>query len=122
MQEGSPRQDASWGSMKCPLTAALAQVRVQIVSICLTQRPADAPEHKSDLLSANGRPQLQYCERCIGGSREEEKNSHLAGSNRRPTDYESVALPAELRWHVSSMPPRRIELRTHGFSVRCSTN
>ncbi len=24
--------------------------------------------------------------------------SHLADSNRRPADYESAALPAELRW------------------------
>jgi hypothetical protein len=26
--------------------------------------------------------------------------SHLSGSNQRPTDYKSVALPAELKWHV----------------------
>ena len=25
--------------------------------------------------------------------------SHLAESNRRPADYESAALPTELRWH-----------------------
>ena len=26
--------------------------------------------------------------------------SHMTGSNRRPTDYKSVALPAELMWHL----------------------
>jgi hypothetical protein len=26
--------------------------------------------------------------------------SHLTESNRRPTDYESVALPTELRWQI----------------------
>ena len=25
--------------------------------------------------------------------------SHLSESNGRPTDYKSVALPAELKWH-----------------------
>ena len=25
--------------------------------------------------------------------------SHLSGSDRRPTVYDTVALPAELRWH-----------------------
>src|SRR6266446_6032138 len=25
--------------------------------------------------------------------------SHLSESNQRPTDYKSVALPAELKWH-----------------------
>ena len=33
----------------------------------------------------------------------EKKNlSHLSESNQRPTDYKSVALPAELKWLVSS--------------------
>ena len=27
--------------------------------------------------------------------------SHLSESNQRPTDYKSVALPAELKWHYS---------------------
>jgi hypothetical protein len=27
--------------------------------------------------------------------------SHLSESNQRPTDYKSVALPAELKWHFS---------------------
>ena len=27
--------------------------------------------------------------------------SHLPGSNRRPTRYECVALPTELRWHTN---------------------
>ena len=26
--------------------------------------------------------------------------SHLSESNQRPTDYKSVALPAELKWHL----------------------
>ena len=26
--------------------------------------------------------------------------SHLPESNQRPTDYKSVALPAELKWHL----------------------
>ena len=26
--------------------------------------------------------------------------SHLSESNQRPTDYKSVALPAELKWHI----------------------
>jgi hypothetical protein len=26
--------------------------------------------------------------------------SHLSESNQRPTDYKSVALPAELKWQV----------------------
>ncbi len=26
--------------------------------------------------------------------------SHLSESNGRPTDYKSVALPAELKWHI----------------------
>ena len=26
--------------------------------------------------------------------------SHLSDSNGRPTDYKSVALPAELKWHL----------------------
>ncbi len=26
--------------------------------------------------------------------------SHLSGSNQRPTDYKSVALPAELKWRL----------------------
>ena len=26
--------------------------------------------------------------------------SHLSGSNQRPTDYKSVALPAELKWQL----------------------
>ena len=30
--------------------------------------------------------------------------SHLPESNWRPTDYKSVALPAELRWQVSTSP------------------
>jgi hypothetical protein len=29
--------------------------------------------------------------------------SHLSGSNQRPTDYKSVALPAELKWHVKEL-------------------
>ena len=28
------------------------------------------------------------------------KPSHLSESNQRPTDYKSVALPAELKWHI----------------------
>ena len=28
--------------------------------------------------------------------------SHLSGSNQRPTDYKSVALPAELKWLVKN--------------------
>jgi hypothetical protein len=29
--------------------------------------------------------------------------SHLSGSNQRPTDYKSVALPAELKWHFKEL-------------------
>jgi len=29
--------------------------------------------------------------------------SHLSGSNQRPTDYKSVALPAELKWLVKEL-------------------
>ena len=29
--------------------------------------------------------------------------SHLSGSNQRPTDYKSVALPAELKWRVKEL-------------------
>ena|SRR5688572_14995470 len=31
--------------------------------------------------------------------------SHLSESNQRPTDYKSVALPAELKWHINYPPP-----------------
>ena len=30
--------------------------------------------------------------------------SHLSESNQRPTDYKSVALPAELKWHLKNCP------------------
>ena len=30
--------------------------------------------------------------------------SHLSESNQRPTDYKSVALPAELKWHFAFNP------------------
>ena len=30
--------------------------------------------------------------------------SHLSESNQRPTDYKSVALPAELKWHITLRP------------------
>ena len=29
------------------------------------------------------------------------KKSHFADSNRRPTHYECVALPTELKWHAT---------------------
>ena len=36
-----------------------------------------------------------------------ENQSHLPESNQRPTDYKSVALPAELKWLFIK------ELKTH---------
>jgi hypothetical protein len=30
--------------------------------------------------------------------------SHLSESNQRPTDYKSVALPAELKWRIKCFP------------------
>ena len=49
----------------------------------------------ADLQSAPfGRSGISPCFR-ISNAR-----SHLSESNQRPTDYKSVALPAELRWHV----------------------
>ncbi len=35
--------------------------------------------------------------------------SHLSESNQRPTDYKSVALPAELKWQFQ-MPPLLIHI------------
>ena len=46
--------------------------------------------------------------------------SHLSGSNRRPDDYKSTALPAELRWPV--LLDRGLEPRTNWLRVNCSTN
>jgi len=41
--------------------------------------------------------------------------SHLSGSNQRPTDYKSVALPAELKWHDKE---RIFFTRKHVFSAK----
>ena len=35
--------------------------------------------------------------------------SHLSDLNGRPTDYKSVALPAELKWHIQLVTPTGIE-------------
>ena len=37
--------------------------------------------------------------------------SHLSDSNRRPLDYESSALPAELRWQNTLIYSHSIQLR-----------
>jgi hypothetical protein len=39
--------------------------------------------------------------------------SHLSESNQRPTDYKSVALPAELKWqiHLLNQRPSRLQRR-----------
>lgn len=42
--------------------------------------------------------------------------------NSQPADYKSAALPIELHQQYLMVPQRRIELRTQGFSVLCSTN
>src|SRR5579871_2571608 len=42
--------------------------------------------------------------------------SHLSESNQRPTDYKSVALPAELKWHfLNSCLCQQIFLATDDF-------
>ncbi len=41
--------------------------------------------------------------------------SHLSGSNQRPTDYKSVALPAELKWHLKE---RMYFIEKYLFSVK----
>src|SRR5678816_605173 len=79
---------------------------------------------------------LQACAPEVGAVREHSGWSWCAESNRGPTHYECVALPAEL--HQLSMPEQAlvndacrlrkvvrrggIEPPTHGFSVRCSTS
>ena len=35
--------------------------------------------------------------------------SHLSESNQRPTDYKSVALPAELKWHFTFKCPPLVQ-------------
>ena len=45
----------------------------------------------------------------------------LSDSNRRPIDYESIALTAELRAQTE-MQRVGLEPTTNGLKVRCSTN
>jgi hypothetical protein len=45
--------------------------------------------------------------------------SHPPGSNRRPADYESAALPAELGWPVISHNFRTTSRRSQALLLRC---
>jgi hypothetical protein len=45
-----------------------------------------------------------------------EKESQRGGSNPRPADYESAALPAELRWPIIESSA---QIENNGFGPNC---
>src|SRR6266705_4858957 len=90
------------------------KVGFRLVHRHVRRRPAHRPEVTSDRPGACARATYTLPSRgslIAIGCNWSKRKSHPSESNRRPTDYESVALPTELGWHIRKI--KYLQERSH---------